>query len=87
MEGLRVRQLDDIYEYMRDILDYKSEIAVWKFFGIKEMKIWVSSASKWCEMEERLMRVLRGVVCRLKRIGPRTESCGTPHVRGSEGER
>ena len=33
------------------------------------------------------MRVLRGVVYRLKRIGHRTEPCGTPKVRGSEGER
>ena len=38
-------------------------------------------------MEERLMRVLRGVVYRLKIIGPRTEPCGTPEMRGSEGER
>ena len=38
-------------------------------------------------MEERLMRVLRGVLYRLERIGPRTEPCGTPQVRGSEGER
>ena len=37
-------------------------------------------------MEEKLMRVLRGVVYRLKRIGPRTEPCGTSQVRGSEGE-
>ena len=29
-------------------------------------------------MEERLMRVLRGVMERLKRIGPRTEPGGTP---------
>ena len=38
-------------------------------------------------MEERLIRVLRGVVYRLKRIGFRTEPCGTPQVRGSAGER
>ena len=38
-------------------------------------------------MEERLMRVLRGVVYRLKRIGPRTEPCDTPQMRGSKGER
>ena len=38
-------------------------------------------------MEEKLMKVLRGVVYRLKRIGPRTEPCGTPQVRGSEGGR
>ena len=38
-------------------------------------------------MEERLMRVLRGVVYRLKRIGRRTEPCGTQKMRGSEGER
>ena len=38
-------------------------------------------------MEERLMRVLRWVVYKLKRIGPRTEPCGSPKMRGSEGER
>ena len=38
-------------------------------------------------MEERLIRVPRGVVYRLERIGPRTEHCETPQVRGSEGER
>ena len=38
-------------------------------------------------MEERLMRVLRGVVYRLKKIEPRTETCDTPEVNGSEGER
>ena len=32
------------------------------------------------------MRELKGVVQRLKRTGPRTEPCGTPHVRGDEGE-
>ena len=34
-------------------------------------------------MEKRLMRVVRGVVYRLKMIGPRMEPCGTPQVRGS----
>ena len=38
-------------------------------------------------MEERLMRLLKEVVYILKRIGPKTEPCGTPQVRGSEGER
>ena len=38
-------------------------------------------------MKERLMRVLIGVVYRLKRIGPRTEPCGTPPMRGSQGEK
>ena len=38
-------------------------------------------------MEERLMRVLRGLVYRLKRIGPKTEPYGTSEVRGSEVER
>ena len=38
-------------------------------------------------MEERLMRVLKGVVCIIKRIWPRTEPGGTTRVRGSEGER
>ena len=33
-------------------------------------------------MEERLMSVLRRVVYRLKGIGPRTEPCGTPPMRG-----
>ena len=32
------------------------------------------------------MRELRGVVYRLKSTGPRTEPCGTPQVRGDEGE-
>ena len=38
-------------------------------------------------MEERLMRLLREVVYILKRIGPKTEPCGTPQLRGSEEER
>ena len=38
-------------------------------------------------MEERLIRMLRGVVYRLKRIGPRTEPCLTSQVRGSERKR
>ena len=38
-------------------------------------------------MEEKLVRELRGVECRLKRIGSRTEPCGTPQVRGSEEDR
>ena len=37
-------------------------------------------------MEERLMRVLRGVVCILKRIEPRTKRYGTPQGSGLEGE-
>ena len=32
------------------------------------------------------MRELRGVVQRLKKTVPRTEPCGTPQVRGDEGE-
>ena len=36
------------------------------------------------EIEEELMRELRGVV--LNRRGPRTESWGTAQVRGHEGE-
>ena len=35
-------------------------------------------------MEDDEIRVLRGVVYILKRIGPRTEPCGTPQVRGNE---
>ena len=38
-------------------------------------------------MEERPIRVLRGVVNILKRIGLKTEPCGTLQVRSSEGER
>ena len=38
-------------------------------------------------MEERLMKVRKWVLYRLKRIGSRTKPCGTPKVRGSEGER
>ena len=33
------------------------------------------------------MRVLSGVVYRLNRIGPKTETWGTPYVREDEGER
>ena len=33
------------------------------------------------------MRILRGVVYRLNRIGSRKEPWGTPHVREDEGER
>ena len=32
------------------------------------------------------MRELRGVIYRLKRTEPRTETCGTPQVRGDEGK-
>ena len=38
-------------------------------------------------MKETLMRLLIEVVYILKRIGPKTEPCGTSQVRGSEGER
>ena len=38
-------------------------------------------------MEEILMRILREVVYILNRMGPKMEPCGTPQVRGSEGER
>ena len=38
-------------------------------------------------MEERLIRVLKGVVYRLKRIEPGTDPCGTTKVRSSEEER
>ena len=72
---------------MRDIVFSKLEIAVEKVLGMKKMKSGVSSAYMRCEMEERLMRVLRGVVSRLKRIRPRAETCGTPKVSGSEEER
>ena len=34
-----------------------------------------------------LMRLLREVVYILKRTGPKTEPCGTPQARGSDGER
>ena len=33
------------------------------------------------------MRELSGIVLRLNRMGPRTEPCGSAHVRGDEGER
>ena len=38
-------------------------------------------------MKETLMRLLREVVYILKRIGSKKMPCGTPNVRGSEGER
>ena len=44
LEGLRVRWLDDIEQDMRDIVDSKLEIAVLRFWGMKEMKSCVSSA-------------------------------------------
>ena len=47
LEGLWMRQLDDIQEDMINIIDSKSEIAVVKLLGevgMKEMKTWVSSA-------------------------------------------
>ena len=37
-------------------------------------------------MDEKQMIVPRGVVYRLKRIGSRTDPCGTPQVSGSEEE-
>ena len=57
-----------------------------KFLRTKDMKSWVSSAYRRCEIEEALMRELRGVVWRLKRNESRTEPCGTPQVTGDEGE-
>ena len=36
------------------------------------------------DLEE--MRSLSGVVYRMKRIGPRTEPCGTPHDNGNDEE-
>ena len=57
-----------------------------KFLRTKDTKSCVSSAYRKCEIEESLMRELRGVVYRLKRTGPRTEPCGTPQVRRDEGE-
>lgn len=40
-----------------------------------------------CAMEEKLIRVQRGVMYRLKRIGSRMEPCHNPKLRGSEGQR
>ena len=51
----------------------KLEIAVEKILEIKAMKSCVSSAYMRCEMEERIVRVLREVVSRLKGMEPRTE--------------
>ena len=50
------------------------------------MKSWMSAAYRRREIEEALMRELRGVVYRFKRTGPRMETCETPQVRGNEGE-
>ena len=44
-----------------------------------------SSANMWWETEWWLITLERGQVYKMKRIGPRTEPWGTPHVR-SEGE-
>ena len=38
-------------------------------------------------MDAEPIRVLRGEVYRLKRIGPSTDPCGTPHERLRLGER
>ena len=57
---------------MRDVVDSKLEIAVEKLLGMKEMKSYIMCIRRY-EMEERLMKVLRGVVYRLKRIRPRTD--------------
>ena len=44
LEGLRVRQLDDIQVEMRVIVDGRFFIADEKLLGTKDIKSWVSSA-------------------------------------------
>ena len=71
---------------MRDIVDYKSEIAVGKFLGIKrDKKLSIIFIKEVLDGRETNKSIESGGV-HVKRIGPRTELCGTPQVRGSEGE-
>ena len=87
LDGLRVREFDDIQGAISEMVDCRSEMTEGQFLGVNETKSCESSAySRW-EMVKELMRVLSKVVYRLNRIEPRTEPWGTPHVREDEGER
>ena len=66
---------------MRETVYCRSEMASEKFLGMKDIKV-VSLACSRCETVKELMRVLRGVVYRLKRMGPRADPWRTPQVRG-----
>ena len=87
VDGLRVRQFDDIQDEISEMVDCRSEMTQGKFLAVNKTKSSVSFAYNRLETVEELMRVLSGVVFRLNRIGPRTASWGTPHVREDEGER
>ena len=54
---------------MRVLVDWRLFMADEKFFGTKDMKSCVSSVYMRWEIEEALMRELRGVVHRLKKTG------------------
>ena len=87
LNGFRVWQFDDIQDEISEMADCRSEMTEGKLLEVNETKSYVSSAySRW-DMAEELMRVLSGVVYRLNRIGPRTDTWGTPHVREDKGER
>ena len=46
--------------------------------GVAEFWSWESSAYEWWRIEWRSMTAERGVVYNTKRIGPKTDPCGTP---------
>ena len=38
----------------------------------------MSSANEWCVIERKSIMADKGLIYMVKRIGPRTETCGTP---------
>ena len=59
---------------------YGVRTAVWR--ERDEQYYWVSSAYRWWSIEDAFMSELSGVVYKI--IGPKTELCGTPRVRGHD---
>ena len=61
LDGLRVRQFDDIQDEIREMVDCRSVMTEGTFLGVNETKSCVSSAYSRLEMVEELMRVLSGL--------------------------
>ena len=80
LDGLRVRQFDDIQDEISEMVDCRSKMTKGKLLEVNETKSCVSSAYSRREMVEELMRVLSGVVYRLTRIGPRTKPWGHHNI-------
>ena len=75
LDGLRVRQFDDIQDEISEMVDCRSEMTEGKFQGLNETKSRVSSAYSRRDMVEELMRVLSGVEYRLNRIALGDTTC------------